>query len=178
MIENTFSILITQPELTTFALSERWRARVLQRFTEYMLRSERFAKQLVSGPVLHVRTNRLRSSITSSVEVEGHDLVGRLGTDVVYAAIHEFGGTIPAHRIYARRAQALHWFPANLTGLAVSVGLTPKALQRERGAGFFAKYVDIPTVHMPERAYLRPSLQQNLGWLQDVLIQDSGTLTA
>lgn len=67
----------------------------------------------LSGQVLNVRTNRLRGSWASSealnVSQRGETIIGTIGSNVVYAAIHEFGGMagrgrkvkIPA-RPYAR----------------------------------------------------------------------------
>lgn len=68
---------------------------------EYLLLSERFSKsERLSGPrpeFLGVRTGRLRSSIRFSKTrkistVFGNRYVGKLGTNVEYASIHEFGG--------------------------------------------------------------------------------------
>lgn len=53
----------------------------------------------LSGQALQRRTNNLSGSIHRQVDVEGDAVVGRVGTNVVYGAVHEFGGTfqIPAH---------------------------------------------------------------------------------
>lgn len=51
-------------------------------------------KSFLSGPRplrLDVRTTRLRNSISTKVEKRGNDYVGRIGTNVVYGAFHEFG---------------------------------------------------------------------------------------
>lgn len=53
----------------------------------------------LSGPTtdssLSVRTNRLRSSANASAAVmSGASVVSTIGSNVVYAAIHEFGGVI------------------------------------------------------------------------------------
>ena len=52
----------------------------------------------LSGQVLRVRSGRLRSSISHRLEPIGQDLTARVGTNVVYARIHEFGGTITPKR--------------------------------------------------------------------------------
>ena len=52
----------------------------------------------LSGQVLHVRSGRLRSSISHRLERRGDDLMAIVGTNVVYARIHEFGGTITPKR--------------------------------------------------------------------------------
>jgi phage gpG-like protein len=64
---------------------------------------------------------------------------GVLG-DIKYAAIHEFGGTIPPHQIVPDKAKAL----------AFLVG----------GKQAFAERVNLPAIVMPERSYLRSSLAE------------------
>jgi phage gpG-like protein len=55
-------------------------------------------KNRLTGPrpgILGVVTGRLRSSITfSKAQKEGNAYVSRIGTNVVYARIHEYGGII------------------------------------------------------------------------------------
>lgn len=51
-------------------------------------------KDLIQGPVLNRRTGRLWRSIHPEVFRRHGTVVGIVGTDVKYAAIHEFGGTI------------------------------------------------------------------------------------
>ena len=51
-------------------------------------------RQFLSGPrpaVLDVRTTRLRNSIATEVEPSGPTIIGRMGSNVSYAAFHEFG---------------------------------------------------------------------------------------
>ena len=43
-------------------------------------------------------SGRLAGSIVGRVETEGNEVVGLVGTKVIYARIHEFGGTIRAKR--------------------------------------------------------------------------------
>ena len=70
------------------------------------------------------------------------DVSVRIGTsgDVKYAAIQEFGGTIPPHEIVPDKAKAL----------AFAIG----------GKQVFAARVNLPAVTMPERSYLRSSLAE------------------
>lgn len=51
-------------------------------------------KYLLSGPVLNRRTHRLWRSIQPEVFRRMGRVVGIVGTDVEYAAVHEFGATI------------------------------------------------------------------------------------
>ncbi len=48
----------------------------------------------LSGQMLQVRSGRLRASITATVDDDGGTLSGTVGSNVPYAAIHEYGGTI------------------------------------------------------------------------------------
>ena len=51
-------------------------------------------KNLTGGNPLHVRSNRLRGSLTSSVGIKGQSIIGRVGTNVKYGPVHEFGASI------------------------------------------------------------------------------------
>jgi phage gpG-like protein len=92
----------------------------------------------LSGQVLHNKTGTLRRSINQRVDEEGDTFVARVGTNVKYAGIHEFGGTIPSHVVQAKNAQALRF----------AIG----------GDFIFRKSVVIPDVQMPERSFLRSAL--------------------
>lgn len=96
------------------------------------------AKKKVSGPVLKVRTNRLRSSIQTK---QLDRLAAAVGTDVVYAAIHEFGGRIPAHMVKPRHKKALRWV--------------------QGGRTFFSRGHMIPEVTMPKSPFLTPSAEEH-----------------
>ena len=66
---------------------------------------ESLRARLTGGQTL-IKSGRLRDSIAET----GPQLTARsveVGTNVVYAAIHQFGGIIPPHIIRARRARAL-----------------------------------------------------------------------
>jgi phage gpG-like protein len=99
-------------------------------------------QQKLSGGVLNTRSGALASSIIASVDESSADVAVRIGTsgDVKYAAIQEFGGTIPPHEIVPDKAKAL----------AFVVG----------GKRVFAARVNLPAVTMPERSYLRSSLAE------------------
>jgi phage gpG-like protein len=99
-------------------------------------------QQKLSGGVLNMRSGALASSIIATVDESSADVSVRIGTsgDVKYAAIQEFGGTIPPHEIVPDKAKAL----------AFIVG----------GKQVFAARVNLPAVTMPERSYLRSSLAE------------------
>jgi len=59
----------------------------------------------LTGAVLRVRTGRLRQSMQTFIEGDGSR--GVVGTNVEYARIHEFGGTIRPHKIPVSTARRL-----------------------------------------------------------------------
>lgn len=78
------------------------------------------------------RTGNLRRSIHMETTERSREHVQvEVGTDLEYAAIHEFGGVITP-----KKAKALHFF----------IG---------------AKAIFTRAVHMPARPYLRPALDEN-----------------
>ncbi len=93
----------------------------------------------LSGQVLHVRSGTLRRSITYAMHEDDEAIVGIVGTNLEYAAIHEYGGTIHVPEIRPRNAKALHFY----------VG----------GKEVFAKKAKAHDVHMPERSFLRSALR-------------------
>jgi phage gpG-like protein len=94
----------------------------------------------LTGEVLRQRTGRLAASIAVDVERNGLAVAATIGSDAPYAAIHEYGGVIPAHEILPRSARALA-FPW-------------------RGRQRFFKRVQLPAVAMPERSFLRLALDE------------------
>lgn len=106
-------------------------------------------KQKLSGDVLKVRTGRLRRSIHYTLENTTNRSTAIVGTNVEYAAIHEFGGTIPAHVIFPKNKQALKFMMG--------------------GQVVFAKRVNIPAVTMPQRSFLQSSLDQMMPEIKDTL---------
>ncbi len=59
----------------------------------------------LSGQVLNVRTGTLRRSIAYRIESGDTFVTAKIGTNVIYAAIHEYGGVI--HH-YARSSTKTH----------------------------------------------------------------------
>lgn len=89
---------------------------------------------------LKVQTGNLRRSIQSGAEETSDGVRGWLGSNVVYAAIHELGGVIRP-----RAARYLHF---NIDGEQKAV-----------------KQVDIPA-----RPYLRPSIEDNIDDIRDIIV--------
>lgn len=123
-------------------LPARLRAALLTKATVLAAELEAKIQQKLAGEVLNARSGALARSIVTSIEQEAANVsvaIARNG-DVKYAAIHEFGGTIPPHEIVPDKAKAL----------AFVLG----------GKQVFAARVNMPAVTMPERSYLRSSLSE------------------
>ncbi len=108
-------------------------------------------QQKLSGTALNARTGALARSIVTTIAESSTDISVSIAAngDVKYAAIHEFGGTIPPHQIVPDKAKAL----------AFAVG----------GKEVFAARVNVPAVTMPERSYLRSSLAETADTIRDDL---------
>ena len=104
--------------------------------------ADRVRNDKLAGAVLNVRSGALRDSIAAEVEVDGAGVVASVGSvgDIKYAAIQEYGGKTAAHEILPSKAQAL----------ALMAG----------GAEHFARKVEHPGSLIPERSYLRSSLDE------------------
>lgn len=82
---------------------------------------------------LGVKTGRLRGSLRATAAVvQGQTITSAIGTNVKYAGIHEFGGTIPAYVITARNKKSLRFV----------IG----------GKVLFRKSVNHPATEIPARA--------------------------
>ena len=79
----------------------------------------------LSGAVLQQRSGRLAGSIAVSIDRSGAAVGATVGTDVPYAAIHEYGGTIPARQI----------LPRERPSAGLSVAWPAAVLQACRAAG-------------------------------------------
>lgn len=96
--------------------------------------------KLQSSP-LHHRSGRLQASIKQNVAATAQSIMAKVYTNVSYARIHEYGGKTPAHEIVPKKGQALA-FPMG-------------------GKTIFAKRVNHPGSRMPERSFMRSSLNEN-----------------
>ena len=120
-------------------------ARVRQRLGTTMARlgtalADRVQDNL-NGAVLARRSGRLAAAQQMRLEADGDAVSVSVGFDpgeVPYGAIHEFGGTTRAHLIAAKSAFAL----------AFTVG----------DRLVFARHVNHPGSHVPERSFLRSAL--------------------
>ena len=107
----------------------------------------------LSGAVLNVGSGALRDSIVATISSDAGGVVASVGSegDVKYAAIQEYGGKTSAHEILPVKAQAL----AFVAG----------------GAQRFARRVEHPGSLIPERSYLRSSLDDMRDDILDALAE-------
>lgn len=93
----------------------------------------------LSGQVLKRKTGRLAGSIDREEFTVGGGVVGRIGSNVKYARIHELGGTIKAKNVpYLRFYVDGHW-------------------------------VSIKEVKIPARPYIMSSLNESVKRIGDIL---------
>lgn len=93
------------------------------------------------GQILHVKTGRLWQNIQTEVSETGGDVVtGKVGTNVEYAAIHEFGGVTRPHDITQTR--------------------TSKKGQQ------YTVVIHHPGAVVPARPYLRPALEDSIPYIK------------
>lgn len=90
----------------------------------------RMTKKKLTGDVLNVRRGRLRRSIHAETEFTPEQAIAAVGTNVIYAKIHEYGGIIRPK--------------------------TKKALKFQIGGS----WVITKKVVMPKRSFLRSSMQE------------------
>lgn len=141
-------------------ISKSGMARAMQRaMSTSVMKVYRRAAINLTGTVLNVQSGRLRQSLSTSVASDGTS--ASIGTNVEYAAIHEFGGRTPPHEIRPRSAKALRFVTPGFIG---PMQLTKKGtLSRRASSGVtFAKVVRHPGSVMPARPYLRPALQDSI----------------
>jgi phage gpG-like protein len=95
----------------------------------------------LSNKVLRRVTGRLATSMRRRVEDNGDNFNIIFGSNVPYAAIHEFGGRTPPHDIVPKRASVLSFMLG--------------------GNRVFAKVVHHPGSTIPARPYIRPAIAEN-----------------
>lgn len=140
----TMNIIVTGDEQLTARFSRigpQLHAGLLSEITEISEDLENYIKNdKLLGQVLNQRSGALRESIHNDVTDQGSTITGRIfsAAPMPYAAIHEYGGTIPAHVVEPVEAAALHFIWG--------------------GEEVFFKKVNIPAIDMPERSYMRSAL--------------------
>jgi phage gpG-like protein len=103
--------------------------------------ADRVKNDKLMGAVLNARSGALRDSILAEASPTGDGVLATVGSfgDVKYAAIQEYGGRTAAHEILPAKAQALAFVA---------------------GAERFARKVEHPGSVIPERFYLRSTLEE------------------
>ena len=89
------------------------------------------ARKFSGSNQLKIKSGALRDSIDYTVKESGGQIIGTLGSDKIYASIHEYGGTITA-----RRAKFL-------------IFKTKDGWRR------------VESVNIPPRPFLRPAIENN-----------------
>jgi phage gpG-like protein len=103
--------------------------------------ADKIRNEKLAGEVLQSRSGALAASIAAEVAADGENIVATIGSSgVKYAAIQEYGGRTSAHEI----------LPSKATALAFVID----------GAVRFARRVEHPGSTIPERSYLRSSLEE------------------
>jgi phage gpG-like protein len=104
--------------------------------------ADKVKSEKLDGEVLNARSGALKNSVAAEVSGDGADFVATVGSfgDVKYAAIQEYGGRTAAHEILPDKGNVL----------AFLVG----------GSLHFARRVQHPGSTIPERSYLRSSLDE------------------
>jgi phage gpG-like protein len=119
--------------------------------TAEMQKSADYSRQYyLSGSPLNRRTGTLSRSITGSATREGNRVIGKVGSDVVYAHVHERGGVfeIPEHM----RRTGYGARGARITMLTKSGNVRAAVKSMTRGV------VRAHDATFPQRAFLAPSL--------------------
>lgn len=132
--------------------SARVQEMILLKWQEAATRISDRVKEKLSGEVLSPKTGRLRASIVARVYTGKSHVTLSLGSrgDVPYAALHEYGGTVLIPSIVPVKRSVLMFY----TGYAK----------------VFAKRTAAHVVHMPERSYVRSTMNEMIPSFSDLLI--------
>ena len=129
---------------------------VLRAVTRLSIQLQAVVIRKLTGQVLHARTGNLRRSINRVVRDAPGEIVGQVGTNVAYAAIHEYGfDGVENVREYVRRR-----FAPSSMALAGRKHGDIRTWVKKRGEQTGEVTVRAHTRHMvmPERSFLRSSL--------------------
>lgn len=135
----------------------------------------RRATENLRGKVLKVDTGRLWR-LMEVYDVEAG--TAAVGTNVEYAAIHEFGGRTKPHVIRARHAGALA-FPKTALGSTLLVRNRKGQVRKSaynRGLIVLTQEVHHPGSVMPARPYLRPALRESVPDIREAIEKRIGDM--
>ncbi len=134
----------------------------------------------LSGQVLKRRTGRLASGMGYTVKDEYGNIVGRVGNKVVYAAIHETGGTIrPKTAKFLTIPMPAALTPAGVvrkparqwTDTFVRTIRGNKYIFSKEGGRAVPIFLLKQSVKIPKRPYFGPSLEETKGHIFELLGQ-------
>ena len=111
----------------------------------------------LTGQVLHVRTGTLRRSIHSDVKSNGTQVIGTVGTNVVYAAFHEYGfngvENVKEHMRQLKATAVLHT-------KGKKVGTVNKAATAKQPGRAVKVRAHTRQVNYPAHSFLRSTLRE------------------
>jgi phage gpG-like protein len=113
--------------------------------------------QNLTGDVLHVKSGRLRQSVATGQKLSDHS--GFIGSNVEYAAIHEYGGQTRPHQILPH-GNALRFADPRFVG-PIRRTKAGKFFKRQSAGMVFARSVNHPGSTIPPRPYMRPALRDS-----------------
>jgi phage gpG-like protein len=167
------------------SLSSAARNNVRDAVVDLQYRLQARIRELLSGEVLDPRTGNLRGSINADpLQDNGNEVRGTVSTDLIYAAIHEFGGTItpktaqyltiPLEAVLTAagvaRYSAREIIDAPSMGGFEGTFFAKGVLFGRRGRGDLTPLFALKTsVTLPARPYMRRGLQDIEGEVQERL---------
>lgn len=167
MTSPSFTVKVHAESLiaTLKGFRKRFRQQLMRVMNQLTIEVQRSVKaDKLSGQVLHVRTGTLRRSINRRVEEQGGMIIGSVGTNVQYAAAHEYGfkGVVTVKE-HLRREKA------HMKSIKFQPG--KKLLQSKTKNTGFSSIIGEHTrkMNLPERSFLRSTLKQYEGTIRDRL---------
>jgi phage gpG-like protein len=170
----TFSVSINDAVLQARILG-RWdqlHANLLTTIRRLAIRVQGYVKESkLTGQVLHVRTGTLRRSINQTVDDLGTEIWAKVGTNVKYARVHEYGFTGAVDvRSHVRRLPLTESMMAEAHRAGLKKDGTPRKnseaavlraiarMEKTGAAGYTTVRAHSRMMNMPERSFLRSSL--------------------
>ena len=125
-------------------LPKEFKAGAIKGVRQAMFHAERmskrdFEKSRGGAGGLNVRSGSLRRSITSGVNIKGNSVVGSLGSNLIYARIHELSGTI--------RPRTGQYLRFQIEG----------------------QWKTVKSVFIPARPFLRPAIDENISEIKNLI---------
>lgn len=130
----------------------------------------------LSGQVLKVRTNNLRSSIHQEVTASGGKITGTVGTNVEYAAFHEYGfdDTVEVKEHMRRtKAEKVYFSRGKRKGMENELAMI-KA-QKKKKATITVK-AHTRKINYPEHSFLRSAMADMAGETRMQLSEEMGAI--